>query len=188
VSTQPADAHPARVVFLDRDGTINIDRGYVFRVEQFEFVAGAVEAMRRLREAGFHLAVVTNQSGIGRGYYTADDVERLHQHMRRRLELEGVAVSAVAYCPHGPQEDCPCRKPRGGMAGLVESQLRQPIDYRASWMIGDKPADVGFGVAIGVRTVLLESDYWTREEVDISPTAFAPSLEAAVEFVLKESS
>jgi D-glycero-D-manno-heptose 1,7-bisphosphate phosphatase len=188
VSTQPAESRPARVVFLDRDGTINIDHGYVFRVEQFEFVPGAAEAMRRLREAGFHLAVVSNQSGIGRGYYTADDVERLHQHMRVELEAQGVDVSAVAYCPHDPEEDCVCRKPRGGMADLVESQLQLPIDYRASWMIGDKPADVGFGHAIGARTVLLQSRYWTREEVDVSPTGFAPSLEAAVEFVIKESS
>ncbi|MEQ8791120.1 MAG: HAD family hydrolase [Pirellulaceae bacterium] len=177
-----------RVVFLDRDGTINIDRGYISHVEEFEFAPGAVEAIRRLRERGFRLAVVTNQSGVGRGYYTIDDVERIHQHMHELLEQDHTGVDAVAYCPHAPEDECACRKPRGGMARIVETQLDEPIDFAASWMVGDKPADVGFGQTIGVRTVLLESRYWKPEDVEVSPTWFAPSLEVAARIILEESS
>lgn len=177
-----------RVLFLDRDGTINVDRGYVSRVEDWEFAPLAVEALRRLRAAGFALAVVTNQSGVGRGYYTAEDVERLHQHMQSLLAAAGIAIDAVAYCPHAPEDGCACRKPLGGMAETIERQLQEPIDFAASWMIGDKEADVCFGRTIGARTILLESRYWSAERLAVTPTHTAASLADAARILLEEQS
>lgn len=173
-----------RVVFLDRDGTINVDRGYVYRRDDWEFAPGAIEGLKLLQSAGFTLAVVTNQSGIAREYYTADDVAALHGHMRSLLATEGVAIEAVAYCPHGPEEDCDCRKPQPGMAKQIEDQLAEPVDFAASWMVGDKPADVGFGAALGLRTILLESRYWQPGELECEPTHTAASLLEAARYIV----
>ncbi len=106
-----------RAVFLDRDGTINVERDYLFRVEDFEFIEGAPEAIRSLREAGYLVVVVTNQSGVARGYFGLDDVERLHRHLQRGLARFGTAVDAFYVCPHHPRfgEECDCRKGSPGM-------------------------------------------------------------------------
>jgi D-glycero-D-manno-heptose 1,7-bisphosphate phosphatase len=176
-----------KVVFLDRDGTINVDRGYVARIDDWEFAPGAIAGLKLLRSAGYSLAVVTNQSGIARGYYTADDVSKLHAHMLALLAAEGVALDAVACCPHAPDEHCGCRKPLTGMARQVEAQIAETIDTAGSWTIGDKPADVQFGASLGTRTVLLESRYWTAGEFDAAPTHIAASLLAAAQFIARES-
>ncbi len=126
------------MAFLDRDGTINVDRGYVHRIDDWEFTPGCVEALGALRTLGFQLAVVTNQSGIAAGKYTVEHARRLHEHMCYELSLSGVHVSAVVYCPHATDACCECRKPRTGMARQVEAILGLPIDYAASWTIGDK--------------------------------------------------
>jgi D-glycero-D-manno-heptose 1,7-bisphosphate phosphatase len=176
-----------RVVFLDRDGTINVDRGYVYRRDDWEFVPGAIEGLKLLQTADYALAVVTNQSGVARAYYTAEDVQELHRHMRALLEAEGVTLDAVAFCPHGPDEDCDCRKPRPGMARWIEAQLGDVVDAASSWMIGDKPADVGFGAALGLRTVLLASPYWKPEELTSPPTQIADSLLEAARFIVRNT-
>ena len=110
-----------KTVFLDRDGTINEEVSYLHKVEDFRFLPGVVEGMKRLYDSGFTLVVLTNQAGIGRGYYTEKDAENVHRFMREALAKEGVTLSGIYYCPHHPEAippykvDCPCRKPKAGL-------------------------------------------------------------------------
>ncbi|HEY4080980.1 MAG TPA: D-glycero-beta-D-manno-heptose 1,7-bisphosphate 7-phosphatase [Burkholderiaceae bacterium] len=150
--------------FLDRDGVINIDHGYVSRWEEFEFVPGAVDAMRRLGEAGYALVVVTNQSGVARGYFDEAAVERLHEALRAHLAEQGVTLAAIEYCPHLPDatvaryaRECDCRKPAPGM--LLRAAETLGLDMSASLMFGDKPSDIEAAQAAGVgRPVWLAKD------------------------------
>ena len=110
-----------KTVFLDRDGTINEEVSYLHKVEDFRFLPGVVEGMKRLYDSGFSLVVLTNQAGIGRGYYTEKDAENVHRYMREELAKEGISLSGIYYCPHHPEAippykvDCPCRKPKAGL-------------------------------------------------------------------------
>lgn len=118
-----------KTVFLDRDGTINEEVSYLHKVEDFRFLPGVVEGMKRLYDNGFSLVVLTNQAGIGRGYYTEKDAENVHRFMREALAKEGVALSGIYYCPHHPEAippykvDCPCRKPKAGLFYQAEWDL-----------------------------------------------------------------
>ncbi|MSM41319.1 MAG: D-glycero-beta-D-manno-heptose 1,7-bisphosphate 7-phosphatase [Geobacter sp.] len=163
-----------RAVFLDRDGTINVEREYLHRPEDFHFVSGAPEAIRLFREAGFLVVVVTNQSGIGRGYYDEAAVEELHRHMDTELAVAGAAVDAYYYCPHHPTAgngiylmECTCRKPLPGMLHQAAADLK--IDLSLSWMIGDKLVDVEAGQRAGCRTALVLTGYGAREQEALPP-------------------
>ena len=153
-----------RAVFLDRDGTINIEKEYLYRPDEFEFVPGAPEGIALLNSAGFVVVVVTNQSGIARGYYGEDDVQRLHRHMDECLARAGARVDAYYYCPHHPVSgegtyriDCSCRKPNPGMLLMAADDLG--IDLNRSWMVGDKEADLEAGAAAGCRVCLVRTGY-----------------------------
>jgi D-glycero-D-manno-heptose 1,7-bisphosphate phosphatase len=157
-----------RAVFIDRDGTINVEKDYLFRAEEFEFIPGAPEAIRMLNEAGFMVVVVTNQSGVARGYYTEEDVHLLHRHIADQLEQAGARVDAWQYCPHHPSGrgsyalPCRCRKPQPGM--LQEAAQRLGINLDASIMIGDKLVDIEAGSAAGCRPILVRTGYGLEEE------------------------
>lgn len=150
--------------FLDRDGVINIDHGYVYRWEDFAFVPGAVDAMRRLQAAGYALVIVTNQSGIARGYYTEADFLALSARLAQHLAGESVVLDAIEFCPHLPDgsvpgyaRDCDCRKPAPGMIQRSASALG--IDLAASLLFGDKVSDIEAGRAAGVgRSMLLATN------------------------------
>lgn len=165
-----------RAVFLDRDGTINIEKEYLNKVKDFEFIPGVPEAVRLLNQAGILVIVVTNQSGVARGYYTEDDVENLHSHIAGELESSGAHVDAWLYCPHHPDGrgsyalPCDCRKPLPGM--LLEAARRYDIDLENSTMIGDKLADIEAGHAAGCRTILVRTGYGADEEQYVGPQTF----------------
>ena len=144
-----------RAVFLARDGVINVDRHYLHEVEQFEFIVGVPQALQRLQQAGWKLVVVTNQSGIARGYFTDDDYQRLTRHMTERLAEAGVRLDAVLHCPHLPDAPvtayriaCACRKPAPGL--LVRAARQLGLDLGRSVMVGDKGSDLRAGRSAGV--------------------------------------
>jgi D-glycero-D-manno-heptose 1,7-bisphosphate phosphatase len=153
-----------KAAFLDRDGVINLDRAYVGRWEDFEFVAGAVDAMRALKQAGFALVVVTNQSGIARGYYTEEQYQALTIAMKQALVEAGAAVDAVYHCPHHPAgavaglaADCDCRKPAPGMILRAARELN--LSLSDSILVGDMPSDIQAARAAGVgRAYIVHSD------------------------------
>jgi D-glycero-D-manno-heptose 1,7-bisphosphate phosphatase len=164
----------SRVIFLDRDGTINVDHGYVSEIERWQFIPATAEALCRLRSSGYRLAVVSNQAGIAEGRFRTEAVYALHDFMVRELAADGVALDAIAFCPHG-RSGCDCRKPLPGLARVVESETG-PIDYAASWVEGDKESDIGFGRAIGARMALIRSHYWTPDSLQIKPDLIVDSL------------
>lgn len=138
-----------KAFFLDRDGVINVDHGYVSSVGEFQFMDNLFDVLRSLSGKGYVLVVVTNQSGIGRGYYTESDFKKLTRWMLRQLSLEGIELAAVYSCSHSPEEGCNCRKPSPGM--LLQAERDLGLDLSASWMIGDKESDMEAAKVAGVR-------------------------------------
>jgi D-glycero-D-manno-heptose 1,7-bisphosphate phosphatase len=145
-----------KAAFLDRDGVINIDKNYVYKIEDFEFKDGIFELLKLLQSKGFTLFVVTNQSGIGRGYYTLQDFKKLTEYMLNELKKKGIEIKEVAFCPHHPDENCECRKPKPGM--ILNLSKKYNIDLKNSILIGDKQSDIEAGKNAGVgKTYLVEN-------------------------------
>jgi len=142
-----------RAIFLDRDGVINKDKNYLYRKEDFEFIDGVFEACQYFQKLGYQLIVVTNQSGIARGYYQKQDFHKLNQWMIEQFSDEGIKILDVFFCPHGPESTCNCRKPKPGM--LLEAKIKYNIDMGSSWIIGDKEADVSAANASGISNTIL---------------------------------
>jgi D-glycero-D-manno-heptose 1,7-bisphosphate phosphatase len=138
-----------RYVLLDRDGTLIRDTGHPHRPEDYAPLPGVAPALRRLADAGFRLAIVTNQSGIGRGWFDWPAYERFHARVLADLEAEGVAIDATFVCPHAPDAGCVCRKPAPGL--LLRARDALGADLGASWMIGDTERDVAAARAAGCR-------------------------------------
>lgn len=135
-----------KAIFLDRDGTINVDKNYLYRQEDFEFLPGVIEALKKLKEAGYLLIIITNQSGIARGFYTEADFQKLNAWMKQKLENAGAGIDAVYYCPHHPNAqieeyriDCSCRKPKTGLFDQATKDF--DIDLDVSYAIGDRLRD-----------------------------------------------
>ena len=137
-----------KALFLDRDGIINVDHGYVFKKEDFEFNEGIFETLLSLQSLDYLLIIVTNQSGIGRGYYSEEAYMELTSYMVACFAKEGIKIDAVYHCPHTPDEDCKCRKPRTGMIKSANKQFN--IQMQDSWMIGDKESDMLVGKNAGI--------------------------------------
>jgi histidinol-phosphate phosphatase family protein len=172
-------------ILLDRDGTIIVDHGYVGSTDRVEFIEGAPEAIAKFNRAGIPVAVVTNQAGVARGLYGIDDVDHVHRHIAKHLAGHGAHIDLFVYCPYHPaglveafartSED---RKPRPGMAKAAEAALN--LDLTASWVVGDRPEDIGLAEAVGASAVYLGHDDCYRPGV----WSF-PSLAAAAPFVLE---
>ncbi len=142
-----------RAVFVDRDGVINVERRFVHTREDFEFIPRAVRGLECYEQAGFAIVVVSNQSGIARGYYSEADFQALTSWMLGHLASLGVNVTAVYHCPHGPDDGCNCRKPRPGL--LLAAAHDHDLDLSQSWLIGDKESDIEAGLAAGVSATFL---------------------------------
>jgi histidinol-phosphate phosphatase family protein len=172
-------------ILLDRDGTIIVDHGYVGSVDRVEFIEGAPQAIASFNRTGIPVAVVTNQAGVARGLYGIDDVVRVHQHIAEHLAEYGAHIDLFACCPYHPagsveafartSED---RKPRPGMAKAAEAALN--LDLTASWVVGDRPEDVGLAEAVGASAIYLGNGDCQRPGV----WSF-PSLGAAAPFILE---
>lgn len=142
-----------RAVFLDRDGTLNVNTGYVGDPNDVRLVAGAAEGVRMLADAGFATVVISNQSGIARGYFSAADADAVDARVRESLLRSGARITAMYRCPHMPDGDCDCRKPKPGMLRRAAADL--DIDFAASWIVGDRLLDVEAGSAVGCRCIVV---------------------------------
>ena len=141
-----------KALFLDRDGVINKDKSYLYKIEEFEFIDGIFELCKYFQKQGYLIIVVTNQSGIARGYYNEDDFKQLTQWMYDEFKANDVEITKVYHCPHHPnysQKDCNCRKPKPGM--LLQAAKEFNIDLANSLLIGDKERDIQAAIAAGVQ-------------------------------------
>jgi histidinol-phosphate phosphatase family protein len=171
-------------VFLDRDGTINEDRGYIRRPSDLHLIPGAAEAIRALNERGLPVVVISNQSGLARGYFTRSDLTAINAQLVTLLKQDGASIDAMYFCPHLPDDGCPCRKPA---TALVERAVKK-LDIRCSYMVGDKGTDIALARGAGARAVLVKTGHGSEELAHLAeePDFIAEDLLSAVTWILKD--
>jgi D-glycero-D-manno-heptose 1,7-bisphosphate phosphatase len=176
----------APAVFVDRDDTLMVDVKYCSDPALVKLIPGAAEGLRTLRKAGYRVVVVTNQSGIGRGYFDAETLERVNGRLRDELRREGADYDALYYCPHVPEEDCQCRKPKPGLLLRAASELN--IDLASSYTLGDRDLDVGAGRAAGTKTILVsQTEDRSGSKVESAADFVAASIVDAAKIILSGS-
>lgn len=166
-----------KAVFLDRDGTIIEDVGYPSDPAAVHLLPGAAAGIRRLRDSGFAIVIISNQSGVGRGLFTMADLERVHERTVELLAQEGAELDGAFYCPHAPDEGCDCRKPATGLIDRARSTLDLDLDGCA--FVGDKHSDVEAGAAAGCGTIL----FGNAEVGAVEPSHRASSWDEVVELI-----
>jgi len=181
---QPDTTVERRLILMDRDGTVIVERDYLSDPDGVELIPDAAEALIRLKAAGHKLALVSNQSGIARGFYTLDDLAAVDRRLQDMLADAGLALDSVQYCPHGPEDGCRCRKPGTGMLETASQETGLPLSNAV--MIGDKAADIEAGRRAGAETFLVRTGYGreTERRGDASPDHIVDDLPAAVDFIL----
>ncbi len=184
-------------MFIDRDGTLNEERDFLKRPEDLRLVEGAAGAIRTLNRLGVVTCVISNQSGIARGFFSEVDLALIHSALERELQEAGARLDRIYYCPHHPTEgispyrtDCDCRKPKPGMLRMAEREFN--IDLSRSYVIGDKLDDISAGIAVGATTILVLTGYGRKShelslDARVSPDMIAPSLTEAVEFIVEQA-
>lgn len=184
-----------KIIFLDRDGTINKEVEYLYRPEDLVLLPGVITALKELRALGFKLVVITNQAGVARGYYKESDVDKLHEHLNCLLKEKGAFIDRFFYCPHHPthgtgpyRTECHCRKPDTGMFEMAEAFYQ--VDKLNSYMIGDKLIDTEAGRRYGVSTILVGTGYGAELKAGLLPGTekeafdyFAENMENAAEWI-----
>ena len=151
-----------KAVFIDRDGTINVNVGYIDHPDDFQMYPGVIEGIKLLKKNGYKIIIVTNQSGIGRGYFVKKNLDDIHHKMNHELSENGTTVDAIYYCPHHPDDQCNCRKPKTGLLEQAVKDLN--IDIKESFIIGDRMLDMEAGDKIGCNTVLVPEN---KEKVSL---------------------
>ena len=175
-----------KAVFIDRDGTIAKDAHYCRRVEDFEILPTVPQAIRLLNQHGFKVVVITNQSGVARGYFTEATLRQIHQHMSRELAKYGARVDAIYYCPHHPDDGCQCRKPGPGLILKAAGELG--INLGGSFMVGDGEMDVKAGKAAGCHTVLVTTGPNRGKEIEDTPNYIAENVLQAARWIVNRVS
>lgn len=172
-----------RFVLIDRDGTLNVEKHYLSDPDQLELIPGSGAALRRLRELGLGICVVTNQSGLARKYFTPEKLDEVHARLHQLLEAEGASLDGIYVCPHGPDDACECRKPAPGM--IRQAAAEHGFDPEFSIVIGDKAADIGLGLAVGAVTILVRTGYGADVEWmgDCDPDYIVDDLPAAAKLI-----
>jgi D-glycero-D-manno-heptose 1,7-bisphosphate phosphatase len=145
-----------KALFLDRDGVINVNHGHVHKIEDFDFIDGIFDLCRLAKQNGYLIIIVTNQAGIGKGYYTEEQFKKLNYWMIDIFRQNNIGIDGVYYCPHKPEENCFCRKPRPGMIFQASKELK--IDLRRSILIGDKQSDIEAANLAGIVNTYLFSE------------------------------
>jgi D-glycero-D-manno-heptose 1,7-bisphosphate phosphatase len=187
-----------RAVFLDRDGTVSEEVGYVNHIDRFRLYPWSADSIRRIREAGFLAFLITNQSGVGRGYFPETLVHETYRLLQRELELSGTRLDGMYYCPHHPdakldeyRRHCSCRKPRPGM--LLRAAEEWELDLEASFLVGDRYLDVQTAHAAGVRGVMVLSGYgrgeylYERSLWERPPDHVAENLADATDWIVQQA-
>ena len=187
-----SDDNRRRAVFLDRDVTLAHEVGYVNHPDRFRLFSFAPRAVRLLNALGLRVVVVTNQSGVARGYFTEELLGEVHRRLEEGLSRGGVAVDAIYYCPHLPSGgECECRKPGAGMLRRAERELG--VDLARSWVVGDMITDVEMGRRVGARTILLRTGYglgqitYQRDRWKAEPDAVCDNLLDAARQIAAEA-
>jgi D-glycero-D-manno-heptose 1,7-bisphosphate phosphatase len=170
-----------RVVILDRDGTLVVDRGYLSDPAGLEFLPEAAAGLQLLHAQGYRLVVVTNQSGVGRGLFPIECVEAMNARLHTMVEDAGARLAGIYVCPHAPEANCTCRKPAQGLMLRAAAELR--FDPATAVVIGDKPSDVEFGRRAGALTVLIGDGFASSVDLGPAPDFIAPDLAAAARFI-----
>lgn len=175
-----------RAVFFDRDGTIIEEKGFIKDPDEVSLIPGAAEALKIAKAMGFLRILVSNQSGVGRGYFGPREVEEVNDRLKALLGERGTDLDDIFYCPHAPEEDCMCRKPRPGL--LLEAAIKHAIDLKGSYMIGDREGDVGAIASVGGKAVLVLTGYgeetWKKWRFGHKPNFVARDVLEAVYWIL----
>jgi D-glycero-D-manno-heptose 1,7-bisphosphate phosphatase len=172
-----------RFVLIDRDGTINVEKHYLSDPDQVELYPGVAAAIRRLNQLNMGVVVITNQSGVARGYFDLARLEQIHTRLYALLESEGAAIDGIYICPHGPDDDCDCRKPLPGM--VSQAVAEHHFDPARAFMIGDKEVDVELGQAVGAQTFLVRTGHGPKFVEGTKADHVVDDLAAAVRIIEK---
>jgi len=178
---KPPKCSPA--IFLDRDGTINREIGYLSDPDDFVLLPNALEGMKKFQDMGYRLVIITNQAGIGLGYFTKQDFYRVNKKMLTDVSEAGILIDKIYFCPHSKAENCPCRKPETGL--IIRAQEELNIDLKNSFFIGDSPWDIEAGARANMSTILIRNDRIQPERYESSPDYVTEDLLDAAECVLQ---
>ena len=176
-----------KAIILDRDGTLLEDKNYAYKIEDLELLPGIIDGLRILKE-DFIFFIVTNQSGIGRGYYSVEDFHKFNNHLIKMLKKEDIDIIKTYFCPHKKEDQCECRKPKTKFIDEIIDEYN--IDIKDSWMVGDHPSDIQFGINAGCKTVFLTTGHGDKHEhelesLGINPTSIADNFLVMVKTILK---
>lgn len=171
---------------IDRDGTIIAEKDYLSDPNEIELLPNAVIGMMMLNAAGYGIIIATNQSGIGRGYYSKEEYQRVEDRLLEILQEQHVKIDTIYYCPHTPDDECDCRKPSAGMIEKAIADLA--INPKDCVVIGDKPADINLGKAVHAKSILVRTGYGKEHEINrtCTPDFIADDLEDAAEWILSQ--
>ena len=170
-----------KTIFLDRDGVINEEVNYLYQIENFNFIDGVFEACLHFQRLNYKIIIVSNQSGIARGYYSENDYKRLTTWMLDQFCQKNIAVLDTFYCPHGPDSKCYCRKPKPGM--LIDAKHKHNISMDESWMIGDKETDINAAKIAGIRNTILVRSGHINDELNSKASHIANSIKESKEII-----
>ena len=171
-----------KTIFLDRDGIVNKDVRYLYKIKDFEFVDGIFEACLCFHNLGYQIIIVTNQSGIFRGYYNESHYQELTQWMLSQFEINNISILDIFHCPHGPNSTCNCRKPKPGM--FLSAKKTYDIDMKNSWMIGDKETDIIAANAAGIKNTILVRYNHNIDKSDSNASFFVGSIKESIKVIV----
>jgi D-glycero-D-manno-heptose 1,7-bisphosphate phosphatase len=171
-----------KTIFLDRDGVINKEKGYIFKKDDFEFIDGVFSACQYLLKLGYEIIVITNQSGISRGYYRDLDFVKLNSWMINQFKLKKIKILDTFYCPHLPEANCKCRKPKPGM--LLEAKKKYGINMEKSWLIGDKEEDIIAANKSGIKNTIIVRSGHKIDELNSNAKYILNSIDESVKVIV----